>query len=183
MDASTSAKRLSRWVFVGMASGAVSLALFGCDEPAAQAAKGQAAEPAAQEAEGPKTATEQTAPTPAASSYEEDAFTLTLSPPKAIVAGKEAEFVIELSARGGYKVNDEYPIKFQVAEAKGVVAKKTTVRKEDGKVETKTAQLPVVVTVEKPGKATVAGKLSFSVCTEERCLIEKRDLSVSVDAS
>ena len=31
------------------------------------------------------------------------------------------------------------------------------------------------------GLAKVSGTLSFSVCTEERCLVEKRDLSVDLE--
>ena len=31
------------------------------------------------------------------------------------------------------------------------------------------------------GKRTVAGQFAFSVCTDETCLMEKRELSVVVD--
>jgi hypothetical protein len=32
-----------------------------------------------------------------------------------------------------------------------------------------------------PGNATIAGELSFSICTEERCVIEKQRLAVTID--
>jgi hypothetical protein len=115
--------------------------------------------------------------------YKEAAFNLTLSPPKSVKAGAPAEFTIVLSAQGGYKVNQEYPIKFQFNDEKGVTPQKKIVRKDDGQVEKSKATIPLTVTIQSPGKHSISGKLSFSVCTEERCLIEKRDLKLEVDAS
>lgn len=174
-------------MFVSGASAIALLALSGCDEPAAQAAKKEAPPPVAEEAApspvGPSEA-DQGKPTPAAkSSYQEDAFNVTLAPPDAVVAGKEALFKVVLEAKGGYKINEEYPLKFTFVDAKDVVPKKATVKKDDAKIEKARAEIPLSVTVKSAGKHDVAGKLSFSVCTDERCLIEKRDLQVSINAS
>jgi len=116
-------------------------------------------------------------------SYSEDSFRLRLSAPAKVKAGELTEYVVTLEAGDGYKVNDEYPIKFKFAASAGVKPESETVRKAAAKVEKKKATMPVKATVAKPGKASIAGKFSFSVCTEERCLIEKRELLVSVDAS
>src|SRR5690606_18913365 len=102
--------------------------------------------------------------------------------PATIQAGVPLEFLVTLEAKGGYKVNDEYPLKFVVTQTAAVKAEKSTVRKEDGKLEKTRAELPVRVTLNAPGEHQVGGKLSFSVCTDERCLIEKRDLMVTVRA-
>jgi hypothetical protein len=116
------------------------------------------------------------------SEYKEAAFTLVISPPKAVKAGAPLEFTIILAAQGEYKVNQEYPIKFQFAEEKGVTPQKKVVSKVDAKVEKAKATMPLLLTIQSPGKHNISGKLSFSVCTDERCLIEKRELKLEVDA-
>jgi hypothetical protein len=40
--------------------------------------------------------------------------------------------------------------------------------------------MPVSFTPDAAGKRTVAGQFAFSVCTEDKCLMEKRDLSLDV---
>lgn len=115
--------------------------------------------------------------------YKESAFQLVLKAPEKVEAGKPTEFTIVLTAHGGYKVNDEYPIKFQFSETKGVFPAKRTVLKDDVQLEKTKATMPMMVTIQTPGKHEVSGKYSFSVCTDERCLIEKRDLRVEINAS
>ena len=41
--------------------------------------------------------------------------------------------------------------------------------------------LEVPVQAQSAGKAKVAGILQFSVCDDERCLVEKRDLSLDLE--
>lgn len=115
--------------------------------------------------------------------YKESAFQLVLKAPEKVEAGKPTAFTIVLTAQGGYKVNDEYPIKFQFSETKGVSPAKQTVAKDDVQLEKTKATMPFTVTIQSPGKHEVSGRFSFSVCTDERCLIEKRDLRVEVNAS
>src|SRR5690606_40800013 len=103
--------------------------------------------------------------------------------PCSVPVGQPLVFTIVLEAVGEYKVNDEYPIKFRFEEQAGIKPKKMTVLREEAKIEKQRAEMPLSVTVESAGKRKVSGRLSFSVCTEERCLIEKRDLAVEVDAS
>ena len=146
------------------------------EQPAAQVASTQP-EPA------PATAASGQAAQTGQEKYAEEAFIAQIVPPASLTAGTVAQFRILLEAQNGYKVNDEYPIKFVVQETPDVKPTKPTVRKEDGKVEKLRAELPVSVTVSKPGEHQVGGKLSFSVCTDERCLIEKRDLLITIGAS
>lgn len=185
MDATAALRRGSRFLAVFGVLGASSLFVLGCDEPAAQAEPKDAALPSPTKAPavaepGPSQGSERAGGKP---SYKEEAFSLSLEAPPAVSSGKEAAFKVILTAAGGYKVNDEYPLKFQFAETANVRPKKSTVRKEDAVLEKQRAELPLPVTIESPGKHKVSGTLSFSVCTDERCLIEKRDLSVEVDAS
>jgi hypothetical protein len=48
-------------------------------------------------------------------------------------------------------------------------------------VSEKSGSMAVPFKASQKGKATISGTLSFSVCTEDKCLIEKRALSVTVD--
>lgn len=183
MDATTGAKKIYRVGFFLTASLALT-ALFGCDQSDAQAKKEELKQDAPEAAPAPAQVPAAAEPVPAGeSSYKEEAFHLTLTAPESVVAGTPTEFKVILEAQAGFKVNDEYPIKFQFAEQKGVLPSKPTVKKEDAKIEKKRAEIPLSVTIEAKGKHKVSGKLSFSVCTDERCLIEKRDLSVEVNAS
>lgn len=160
-----------------------------CQNSDAQASKDvptvpSGAQVARADAQGSKSDTHDSAPQSAPqSSYKEAAFHLTLSPPQSVQVGKPAVFQVILEALGEYKVNDEYPIKFQFEAQEGTTPKKMTVSREDAKIEKNRAEMPLSVTIESAGKRKVSGRLSFSVCTEERCLIEKRELSVEVDAS
>lgn len=167
-------------------------AAVGCDEPKAEAAPEAEAVPSPDTAlqpqsTKPEVAAEGAADQPAAAAgkaaYDEDAFGLSITPPEKVVVGTPLSFKVILKAKSGYKVNDEYPIKFELAATSGVKAEKSVLRKEDAKLEKTQAEFPVLVTLEAAGPAEVSGKLSFSVCTEERCLIEKRELTVKVTAS
>lgn len=113
-------------------------------------------------------------------SYREEGFVLTLEAPESVDAGKPAEAKVILEAKDPYKVNQEYPIKFALKESSGLTFPSATVGKESVTLEPKKAVLKVALTPKAAGKHELAGRLSFSVCTEERCLIEKRELAVPV---
>lgn len=186
MDATSAFRRGSRFLALLGAMGASSFLVIGCDEPAAQAEPKEAVPPppATTPPSAPSAVSKPSAaPVSGKPSYKEEAFHLSLEAPGSVASGKETVFKVILTAAGGYKVNDEYPLKFQFSETKDVRPTKATVRKEDAMLEKQRAELPLPVTIESPGKHQVSGTLSFSVCTDERCLIEKRDLSVEVDAS
>lgn len=103
--------------------------------------------------------------------------------PSSAKAGTPFEFKVTLEAQAGYKVNPDYPIKFTYDSGPSFSADPNVLRKEQATVEGKKAELKGAVQLTGPGSTVVSGKLSFSVCTDDRCLIEKRDLSVSVVGS
>jgi hypothetical protein len=102
-----------------------------------------------------------------------------------------ATLVVTVAARGGFHVNADYPTSFTVAPAApGVRYPRARL---DGtrvgrlaceEVPEEACGLTLVVPyfVEKPGAYTVGGTVRFSVCDEERCLIEKVELSRRVTA-
>ena len=117
----------------------------------------------------------------AASRVSESQFELAIAPSGAYQAGKEGAVEITLDAKAPFHVNDQYPIKFKAKEGAGVKFAAAVVGKDKAKVEKMRATMPVAFTPETAGKQTVAGQFLFSVCTEENCLMEKRDLSLVVD--
>jgi hypothetical protein len=119
-------------------------------------------------------------------SYQEAEFKVALVGPTSAKAGEDLAFQVILDAADGYKVNQEYPIKFQLHKVDGILAEKETVAKEDAKFEGHRVTLPVKVKLQSPGRHEVAGRLSFSVCKTgdaSVCLLEKKELGVMLDAS
>jgi hypothetical protein len=125
------------------------------------------------------------APAPVAqagtSRVSESQFELALAPSGTYQAGKEGAALVVLDAKAPFHVNDQYPIKFKVKEGAGVKYAAAVVGKDKATVEKMKATLPVAFVPESAGQHTVAGQLLFSVCTDENCLMEKRDLSLTVD--
>jgi hypothetical protein len=162
---------------LAVAGGAVTIA---CERSAgAGPSDHDGASPAGPTPDAP-TATSPEARPQGQSSYREEAFVLTLEAPEAVAVGKPAEAKVILEAKDPYKVNQEYPIKLTLRESSGLTFPSATVGKESVTLESKKAVLKVALTPKAAGKHELAGRLSFSVCTEERCLIEKRELAVPV---
>jgi hypothetical protein len=146
--------------------------------PAAEAASA-AAQPAADSANAAPAAASDT---PAASKYSEAGFDLALQPKGSYASGQAGEAEIVLSAKAPFHVNDKYPYKFKIKEAPGLKFATLIVAKDQVKLEPARATVPVAFTPESAGKHTVAGQLSFSVCTDDKCMIEKRDLALEIEA-
>ncbi len=162
-------------------------ASFACDRggdtraeaaaPEAVAAKATEATPAAAPAAAP-------APAPAAGqpSYKEEGFELSLEAAGPFSVGKPAEAKVVLVAKSGFKVNDQYPFKLALNDAAGLEFPNKVVTRDAMTLEKHQGVMKVAFTPKTPGAHTLSGRFSFSVCTEERCLIEKRELSLEVTA-
>ncbi|HEX3777381.1 MAG TPA: hypothetical protein VHV51_23070 [Polyangiaceae bacterium] len=119
---------------------------------------------------------------PAASKYSESNFELVLAPKGNYASGQAGEAEIVLSAKAPFHVNQNYPYKFKLKESPGLKFASPVVGKDQVKLEPARATLPVAFTPESAGKHTLAGQLSFSVCTDDKCMIEKRELVLDIDA-
>jgi hypothetical protein len=116
----------------------------------------------------------------ASNKVSEPNFDLSIEPKGDFKSGQAATVEIVLVAKAPFKVNDKYPYKFKVKEGGGVKYPGPVI-KEGVKLEKMRAVLPVPVTPESAGKKQIAGRFDFSVCTPERCLIEKRELALAID--
>jgi hypothetical protein len=142
---------------------------------APQPSPGPAAAPSA--AAAPEAAA---APTGAAK-FSDTGFDLSLEAPKAgVKAGQAGAVEVVLTAKAPFHVNDKYPIKLKLKETPGVKYESLTIGKDAVKLEATKAVMPVSFTPDGAGKRTIAGQFAFSVCTEDKCLMEKRDLLLDV---
>jgi hypothetical protein len=181
-------------VFVPLALAALSAA--GCKREAppagedARAPTTQAVPAAPTETAAPVVAVSAPAPAAAATAdtaatganhYDEPKFALVAQPSGAYAAGKEGAVEIVLDAKPPFHANQQYPYKFKAKEAAGVKFSQPVVGKDAAKIEPQRVTMRVPFVPDAAGQRTVSGQFAFSVCTEETCLMEKRDLALVVD--
>jgi hypothetical protein len=110
----------------------------------------------------------------------EEPFSVWLQAVSPVAAGSPATVEAVLVAKPPYHCNAEYPHKFKLGAAPaGISYPEATVK--GAKVTAERSVLAIPVQTQTPGKATVSGTLQFSVCTDERCLVEKRDLALDLE--
>lgn len=113
--------------------------------------------------------------------YDEAKFDLTAQPSGTYAAGQEGAVEIVLNAKPPFHANQQYPYKFKAKEGQGVKFAQAVVGKDAVKLEAQRVTMRVPFTPDGAGKRSVSGQFAFSVCTEETCLMEKRDLTLVVD--
>lgn len=179
MTALTRRPSTVRWLSAGALCGLFSL--FGgqaCSkESRADQAQGSAASVAsgADRSQG-ASASAKSAP----ARVQEQHFDVTMTARGPFKIGVLAEAEIVLLALGAYKVNQEYPIKFKLADNAGMDHPAPVVKRDRVKLESKRAIMTVPFVPRVSGNQSVAGALAFSVCTEQKCVMEKRSLGVPV---
>jgi len=111
-------------------------------------------------------------------------------------AAAEGKIELTLKTKGPYHMNDQYPYKWKAADppAEGVTypkpillradfafseENKSNPSNKDHKPDTAKVQVPFVMA--KAGKATVAGTLHLSVCSDANCVMDKVPLELAVD--
>jgi hypothetical protein len=121
------------------------------------------------------------APSPLAKPrFDEPNFALEIKPKGSYKVGEAGAVEVLLDAKKPFKPNDKYPYKLKLAKSEGVKFPAAVVKKDAVKLEPQRAVMTVALTPETAGKKQVGGQFSFSVCTDEKCLIEKRDLTVEI---
>ena len=111
----------------------------------------------------------------------ESTFDLELKPVGDYAAGKEGHAEIVLKAKQPFHCNDQYPYKFKLEQSDGVKYPADVVKKDNAKVAEEEVTMKVAFTPESAGNKQIAGQFAFSVCDEDRCLIEKRELALSIN--
>ena len=119
-----------------------------------------------------------------------DEFAVSASVEGPLSAGTEAAFLARVEARKGFHINAEYPVSFRPNTGSEAIkfdreryplqesAERVPCAKEAKDACELRARVPFTAT--SPGDHRVGGILAFSVCNEEKCLIEKAPLDVHV---
>ncbi len=106
-------------------------------------------------------------------------FAVSIQAKSPVRSGESSTATVVLSSKDPFKCNDKYPYKMALSAPSGVSFASQTVR--GASIGKKTTTLGIPFTAGPKGKGTIAGTFSFSVCTDDKCLIEKRPLSVTID--
>lgn len=102
-----------------------------------------------------------------------------LQAPAPVGVGAPAQLEAVLVAKAPYHCNPDYPHKFKLnAAPAGLSYPEELVRGMQVSPERGVLRIPVLA--KSAGPATVSGTLSFSVCNDERCLVEKKELSLAL---
>jgi hypothetical protein len=116
-----------------------------------------------------------------ASKSEAESFSAELKGAASYEVGKEGVVEVVLLAKGEYKINPQFPIRFKMADPPdGVSYPKPVLKREDGSFADKQGSFKVPFVASKAGTVRVAGTLSLSVCTDKKCLMEKVSLDLDV---
>jgi len=108
-----------------------------------------------------------------------------VDPAGQLKAGSVAHLVVTINAKQGYKVNKQYPTKLKMAAPPaGVDYPKKTLKRDDGEWVNGAAAFRFRAPFKplQAGTYPIGAELKFSVCSEDRCVIQKHKLTVQVTA-
>jgi hypothetical protein len=129
--------------------------------------------------DSPKAAASPPAPAPIkrGAAVSGEGFSVWLETRATHAVGQNAPVTVVITAKGPYKCNDKYPYKLKLDPPSAGVSYPTPVVS-GAQVGKERTTMPFSVSTSAKGNALVSGTLSFSVCTEDRCLVEKQKVSV-----
>jgi hypothetical protein len=180
MEAMSMKRTLRRWLVV---MAAVSMCTAGCDqndaaiEPAvdelpeehpgaAANAPGPAAEPAA-EPPGPSVVT--------------DSYELVARTADAYQVGELSQITIELTGRGEWHVNQDFPTRVALTAPPEVKLAKPALDKSDAaEFRDERARFEAPFTAEAAGDHAVTADVAFAICTEDTCIPQRKTLAVTL---
>jgi len=113
--------------------------------------------------------------------FDEGAFRLSFEARGPYRAQSQANAVVVLQSKAPFHVNPDYPLRFKLSPNSRVTSEKTTFGRDAAKIQPAQAELTVSFVPTAKGKLELVGQLSFSVCTSEKCLVEKRQLKLDAD--
>lgn len=104
-----------------------------------------------------------------------------LQMPSPVSVGTSATVTVHLEPQPPFKSNAKYPFRFVVGPVRGATAPTSPVTVAAVAPTRTTLQFPI--TAAEPGRTSVSGTFSFSVCTEEKCLVERAPLVLSFEVT
>jgi len=109
------------------------------------------------------------------------AFSVWLQSSGKYTAGQQGAVEAVVMPKGEFHCNQEYPYKFVTSSlSTGVTFPKSTYRAEGLSLSPTRAVMRIPFVPQSAGEARVGGTFHFSVCTDQQCVVEKRDVFVTV---
>ncbi len=111
---------------------------------------------------------------------EDTTFRLALATPEAPSADKPASAELTLEARGGYHVNQDYPIKVDVRGAPGLTLTKASLVRADATQFSEEKAAFAVPFAAAAGTYDLTATVDFAVCTKETCVPDQRTVALAL---
>lgn len=109
------------------------------------------------------------------------AFSVWLQSSGKYTAGQQGAVEAVVMPKGEFHCNQEYPYKFVTSSlSSGVTFPKSTYRAEGLSLSPTRAVMRIPFVPQSAGEARIGGTFHFSVCTDQQCVVEKRDVFVTV---
>jgi hypothetical protein len=110
------------------------------------------------------------------------AFSVWLQSSGKYTAGQQGAVEAVVMPKGEFHCNQEYPYKFVTSSlSTGVTFPKSTYRAEGLSLSPNRAVMRIPFVPQSAGEARIGGTFHFSVCTDQQCVVEKRDVFVTVN--
>lgn len=120
-------------------------------------------------------------PLVAPTKVDEQNYSLSMQSSGAYKAGEQGFVEVVLVPKGEFHCNQEYPYKMKLgAPPAGVTYPTPMVRTDGMSLSAERAVMRVPFVPQNAGDTRVEGKFYFSVCTSEQCVIDNRDLAMTV---
>ncbi|MET0283229.1 MAG: hypothetical protein ABW352_02120 [Polyangiales bacterium] len=111
---------------------------------------------------------------------EDTTFRLAFVAPEAAAADKPGNLELTLEARGGYHVNQDYPIRVDVKAAPGLKLEKTSLGRTDA-TQFSEEKASFAVPYSAPGGSyDLTATVDFAVCTKETCVPDQRTVALAL---
>lgn len=120
---------------------------------------------------------------PTGPKIETDSFSLAVAPTQpAYRVGRAGDVEIALQSRGEWHVNEDYPIRVDLKAGSGINIVQHELVKDDAE-EFGADKVRFVTSVEPTaaGEHEVTCDVSFAMCTEENCILEKRTVAMVLE--
>jgi hypothetical protein len=150
--------------------------VLGCESEPGQSPPAQP--PAASDEASPSAA-----PPPAApgSSVVTDSYVLEARAADRHAAGELGQVTIELTGKGEWHVNQEFPTRVEMSAGPGLKLPKTSLTKGDAsEFAEERARFDVPFTADTPGEHQVVANVAFAICTEETCIPQRKTVAALV---
>lgn len=106
-------------------------------------------------------------------------YVLEIVAPAESKAGAPGTAQVMVRPRAGWKLNTEYPFKLELTPGAGLKVAKSVLRKDDARrFEASGAEVDVVFTPDKAGRADVAATVKFATCDDATCAVHKESFTI-----